>query len=278
MGKKYYAVRKGLNIGVYETWEECKKQVNGFKGAVFKSFPTRGEAEQFVGGNWEYHPSEGTVKAEMMPKKENNLASVPQNPPLTGNISFKRKATSSSSLGELDNLTDKPESYKENEANKAIAYVDGSYDIHTKEYSYGAVIFHNGEEHRFNQKFNNFTLNTMRNVAGEIEGSKKAMSFCVDNDIKHLDLYYDYEGIANWARGEWRTNKPGTIAYKNFYDEMVQKHQLKVKFIKVKAHSNNKYNDLADQLAKEALSTDSFDSTSKENTNSSNNKKIKFLS
>ena len=204
---------------------------------------------------------------------------MPKNPPLTGNITFKRKATSpppSSLLEELDILTDKLETYKENEANKAVAYVDGSYNIHTKEYSYGAVIFHKGKEHRFKQKFNNLTLKTMRNVAGEIEGSKKAISFCAENNIKHLDLYYDYEGIAKWAQGEWRTNKPGTIAYKKFYDDMVQKHQLKVKFIKVKAHSNNEYNDLADRLAKEALFTHSFDSTSIKNTSINTNKRIKF--
>lgn len=38
--QKFYAVKKGKNIGVYNTWDECKKQVNGFSGAEYKSFST----------------------------------------------------------------------------------------------------------------------------------------------------------------------------------------------------------------------------------------------
>ena len=39
------------------------------------------------------------------------------------------------------------------------------------------------------------------------------------------------------------------------YVEFVKdiKDKIKVNFIKVKSHSNNKYNDLADELAKKAL-------------------------
>ena len=36
--KKYYAVRKGLNPGIYNTWDECRKNVIGFSGAIYKSF------------------------------------------------------------------------------------------------------------------------------------------------------------------------------------------------------------------------------------------------
>lgn len=43
----------------------------------------------------------------------------------------------------------------------------------------------------------------------------------------------------------------GTKAYKAFYDGI--KDKLHVRFIKVKGHSNDKYNDMADMLAKEAL-------------------------
>lgn len=46
--KKYYAVKNGRQSGIYLTWEECEKQVKGFKGAVFKSFSTQEEAEAFL--------------------------------------------------------------------------------------------------------------------------------------------------------------------------------------------------------------------------------------
>ena len=54
----------------------------------------------------------------------------------------------------------------------AVAYVDGSYHVGTKEFSSGAVLFLNGEELHFSQKYNDPQLAEMRNVAGEIKGSE----------------------------------------------------------------------------------------------------------
>lgn len=31
MAKKYYAVRVGKVPGIYQTWDECKKNVHGFQ-------------------------------------------------------------------------------------------------------------------------------------------------------------------------------------------------------------------------------------------------------
>lgn len=45
---KFYAVKKGKKTGVFLTWDECKEQVTGFKGAVYKSFKTLPEAEAFL--------------------------------------------------------------------------------------------------------------------------------------------------------------------------------------------------------------------------------------
>lgn len=48
--KKYYAVASGREVGVYTTWNDCQKQVIGYKGARYKSFPTREAAEAYVNG------------------------------------------------------------------------------------------------------------------------------------------------------------------------------------------------------------------------------------
>ncbi|MBQ0095417.1 MAG: ribonuclease H family protein [Bacteroidetes bacterium] len=45
-GPKFYVVWIGLAPGVYDTWDECKQQVEGWKGAVYKGFETRQEAER----------------------------------------------------------------------------------------------------------------------------------------------------------------------------------------------------------------------------------------
>ena len=48
-----------------------------------------------------------------------------------------------------------------------------------------------------------------------------------------------------------QANKPGTIAYRDFYQKAKEK--VHIEFRKVKRHSNDKYNDMVDELAKEAL-------------------------
>lgn len=42
---KFYVVWKGRQVGVYSNWESCKMQIEGFKGAQYKSFPDRQSAE-----------------------------------------------------------------------------------------------------------------------------------------------------------------------------------------------------------------------------------------
>lgn len=137
------------------------------------------------------------------------------------------------------------------DAHTLTAYVDGSYDHGRKEYSYGMVLKEKEGELYFAQKYADPELAAMRNVAGEIKGSQKAMEYALANDYEKLAVYYDYEGIAKWCTGEWKTKKEGTTAYKRFYDGI--KDRLQVRFIKVKGHSNDEYNDMADMLAKSAL-------------------------
>ncbi len=196
---KLYAVRNGYHTGIFDTWEECRKEVSGYSGAEYKSFMNRSDAEEYLGIN--------------------------------------RQVT----------LFDSPDT----DSNTAVAYVDGSYNIETKQFGCGVVIFFEGKEITFSQAFSDEELATMRNVAGEIEGAKLAMQYCADNNIEEIDIYYDYEGIEKWCSGSWKTNKEGTCAYKRFYDEISKK--VKVSFIKVKGHSGDKFNDMADRLAKDAV-------------------------
>lgn len=202
---KFYGVKSGKIIGVYNTWDDCKEQVNGYNGAQYKSFKTYDEAYLYVTG-----------MVNIKPKSKAKIEQSPQEIP-----------------------------------DGCVAYVDGSYDVQNHHYSYGVVILNNGEEKRFYKKFDNPDMADMRNVAGEIKGSEFAMRYCIREEIKQVTIFYDYQGVSKWCLGEWKTNKDGTRAYKEFYDQI--KNLLDVKFVKVKSHSGDKYNDIADALAKKAL-------------------------
>jgi ribonuclease HI len=131
------------------------------------------------------------------------------------------------------------------------AYIDGSYDDSTKSYSFGGVLIINGEERRFNKKYENDEYQAMRNVAGEIKGAGYIIQYCINHGIKELDLYFDYIGIEKWYKGDWKANSPIALVYVDFANKV--KDKIKVNFYKVKSHSNDYYNDLADKLAKDAL-------------------------
>lgn len=204
MAGKFYAVKAGRKTGIFNSWEECKRQVDGYPSASYKSFKTAAEAAAYIG---------------LIPN-QTAIANANNSP--------------------ADFVTD----------NTAIAYVDGSYNISTCEYGYGVVFFYNGEEIHLKKGFPKDDLAAMRNVAGEIKGSEAAISYAVSKHISSIKIYHDYEGISKWCTGEWKANKEGTIAYRDFYNN-AKKH-LKIEFVKVKGHSGDTYNDIADRLAKEA--------------------------
>lgn len=47
---KYYAVKVGKKPGIYRSWPETQAQVVGFSGAIYKSFTSKTEAEEFING------------------------------------------------------------------------------------------------------------------------------------------------------------------------------------------------------------------------------------
>lgn len=199
MAKKYYAVKKGRVPGIYGTWDLCKKQVDGFSSAQYKSFPTLQEAEAYLEAG---------------------------------------KASQAESMGETA-------------ADTAVAYVDGSYRADTKEFSCGAILFYQGTETCFSKKFEDPQLAEMRNVAGEVMGAVSVITHCIEMGIPRLVIYHDYEGVARWAEGDWKTNKQGTADYAAFC--RASRKKLDFSFVKVKGHSGDLYNDRADRLAKDAL-------------------------
>ncbi|MDY6314076.1 MAG: ribonuclease H family protein [Clostridia bacterium] len=131
------------------------------------------------------------------------------------------------------------------------AYVDGSFNAKKQIYGSGAVILVDGVlVSEVKKTGNSEMLLSMRNVAGEIAASVMAMRYALDNGYEQITIFHDYEGIAKWCTGEWKTEKDGTKKYKQFFDSV--KSRLKVSFVKVTAHTGVEYNELADKLAKDA--------------------------
>lgn len=131
------------------------------------------------------------------------------------------------------------------------AYIDGSYDSTTNCYSFGAVLWIDNTIYQFKKKYLPDAYSAMRNVAGEIKGAGFIMQYAIRHGIKHLHIYYDYLGIEKWYSGQWQAKSPIAQEYVRFC--LGIKDKLQITFHKVKSHTNNYYNEMADRLAKEAL-------------------------
>ncbi len=154
-------------------------------------------------------------------------------------------------------LTDGAEAAAEKFSEGVRAYVDGSYDNASGRFSCGVVIVEtdrNGESEttELNAAFDDEDAAHQRNVAGEIMGAKLAIDHCIANGVKAVEIYHDYEGIGAWADRRWKANNPLTQGYRDFVAEA--RKTIEIRFVKVKAHAGNRYNELADRLAKQALS------------------------
>ena len=131
------------------------------------------------------------------------------------------------------------------------AYIDGSYDVKSGDYSFGGVLILGKDVYSFNKAYKKDDFSSARNVAGEIKGAGFIIQYCINHNIKELVIYYDYIGIEKWYTKEWKANSDIARVYVDFVDKIRDK--IKIHFVKVKSHSNDLYNDQADLLAKEAL-------------------------
>lgn len=142
---KYYAVKVGKKTGIFDTWEECKENVTGYPGALYKSFKSISEAYEYMG--WEgsqmslFDFGNDTVNdGEMIDYSADNDTSMTRIVVEESDAPFSN-------------------------ARHAVAYVDGSFNALTNIFSYGVVMFYNGEEFHLSDKMDDKALASMRNVA-----------------------------------------------------------------------------------------------------------------
>lgn len=217
--KKFYAVRKGVTPGVYQTWDECKAQVDGFSGAEYKSFSTPEEAMQFVFGEYE---------------RTQNVSDKIQE---DGN---KKLVSSVTKYSHVDIDSDVP-----------YSFVDGSFNPETSVYGYGGFLCVGDMKYPISGSGNDPQMASMRNVAGEISGAMAAVKKAEELGIREMTMFYDYRGIEDWANGAWKAKNPCTAAYASFMNS--DNRSVQVKFQHVKGHTGIEGNEMADVMAKNAV-------------------------
>lgn len=254
---KYYAVRKGFQTGIFTSWEKCKASISGFSDAEYKSFTKESEAEDYLYGEGEPEVSSKSVYAV----KEGNAVgkfytwneckSAIEGFPRPVFKKFRTDEEADAFLEERDYIWDtyiapytRPDT--------AVAFVDGSF-FENGEYGSGVLLVNplKGTKTALQYRGNAERYRVHRNVSGEIFAVLSAVSYCKKNQIKNLTINYDYIGIEKWATGEWKSQSELTDYYASYCRNNAK--AVNLTFVKVKGHSNNKYNDIADELAKGAI-------------------------
>ncbi len=262
----YYAVQKGKKPGVYNSWNECKAQVTGFSGAVYKKFSTKAEAEAFAGASGGYgaaggasgsggrHVGAGSNASDGHSRGDSSRAYYGSYGSETsaGRTSSKSGARlpSGPQFKSVQDVTKDDIIAEFSDVDtEALAYVDGSYNVANRKFGFGGILMRrDGTFDTVQGAGTDPSLASMRNVAGEIHGSMAAIRKARELGIGSITVFYDYMGIEMWANGQWKANKEGTIAYKAFIAEA--RGDIDIRFRKVEAHTGVRFNELVDKLAK----------------------------
>lgn len=198
--KKIYAVKNGYKVGIFDTWKDCEESVKGFKGAEYKAFALREEAELYL----------------------SNVDSI-----------------------ELHKVRAK-------DIDGVIAYVDGSFSAEQNKYSFGCILIdENGKALNDYGYGDDIVATSLRNVAGEIQGTMYAIKKSIEKGYKAIEIRYDYEGIEKWITSEWTAKNDIVKQYIKYVEK--SKEKIEIYFKKVNAHSGDEYNEQVDKLAKKGL-------------------------
>lgn len=143
---------------------------------------------------------------------------------------------------------------------KLKAYVDGSYNPSTLYWGAGAIVLGEADFVLDEILDSDFDHCGSRQISGECFSTTNALEKIYrDYDLSSIDeiqIFYDYLGIEKWARSEWAARSDIALEYSKIVKRWITllrfEKNVMVTFHKIKAHSNDYYNDRADLLAKRA--------------------------
>ncbi len=226
--KKVYAVKRGRVTGLFTSWDECRAQVEGFAGAVYKGFASPGEAQAWLFGKGEALSlfDEEPASPPARPRKKRQPSPVEQNPPGDKSVADHIVYTDGSCLRNPDG----PGGY-------AAVIVDPK-DGTTRELSGGEP---------------STTNNRMELRAGieALRALPPGSSVDFYTDSQYMKNAFTNHWLRNWKRRGWITATGDPVKNQDLWralDEAFQSHD--VRFHWVKGHAGNRWNERCDKLAR----------------------------
>lgn len=262
MGKKggfFYAVRKGHNPGVYQTWEECKFQVEKFPRAQYKKFAAEEDAWAFVRNTPPGTPLPKTEGSDdtQLPTCAPVVAKRPIEDTTDDETHLKRfkqfeepaqpKASSSASTNGFTYMGD-----------AVVVYTDGCCSFNGRKGARAGIGVYWGPDHSLNVAER--LPGRQTNQRAELQAACKALEQARDMNIKKLVLYTDSKftinGITSWVKkwknNGWKLNTGGDVVNKEDFQKLDRLNgELEVVWLHIAGHAGFKGNEEADRLSRE---------------------------
>lgn len=264
----FYAVANGRNCGIFNTWNECNAQVEGFSNARFKKFKTKQEAEQFCIENAPKTSSSNTQG------NKTSLNSCQKGSSKTNFQSNKPKTT------KFVNNSSKFSHYKPGNSNStdAIVYTDGACIENGKRGARAGkqnfnIIFYIinfcfilgigiywGENDEFN--VSQPLKGRQTNNRAEIQAAVLAIQQAKKRGYKSLTIRTDSMFMINsitawidkWIRTNWQLSTGGPVKNKEDFINLLDAMKgIDVHWEKVRAHCGIKGNEMADKFARDGV-------------------------
>ena len=224
--KKVYAVKKGRSTGLFASWDECKAQIDGFAGAIYKGFASPQEAQAWLFGS------------EPM-----TMASLFDDEPPKKSPSREKTVRAEAQPADLS-----PADY--------IVYTDGSCLKNPDgPGGFAAVIVEtkSGTARELSGGEPSTTNNRMELRAGiEALRALPAPSL-VDfyTDSQYMKNAFTKYWLRNWKRNGWRTATGDPVKNQDLWRALDEEFQRRtVRFHWVKGHAGNRWNERCDELAR----------------------------
>lgn len=210
---KIYAIFQGHTPGLYDTWDEASEQVQGFKGAIYKSFTTRDEAILWL--------------------RECVLSA---------------KDPVSDHLIELIKSVDVPEAHKD----RIIIHTDGGASPNPGKGGYGVVLTHGKYRKELSAGYKLTTNNRMEMMAVivALEALKQPSDVLLFTDSKYVVDSITKGWVRRWKSKGWKRADGQVAENIDLWQKLLSlldQHDVELQW--VKGHAGNKENERCDHLA-----------------------------
>lgn len=139
---------------------------------------------------------------------------------------------------------------------KVIIYTDGACSGNPGPGGWGAILMYQGNKKEMSGGAKQTTNNIMELTAA-LEALKQLKFPCeveLYSDSAYLVNAFNQKWIEGWKKKNWTNSSKEPVKNKEIWQELDKLTNIhKVKFIKVKGHADNEYNNRCDELARNAI-------------------------